>query len=263
VLGSKVQPEPVILDEILDHKRTEIEEREREHSLDEVKQRAQVAPSPRIMKFDGTVSLIAEVKRRSPSAGALAPDVDPVVQAQAYERAGAAAISVLTDHQYFGGTLDDLAAVRGAVNVPVLCKDFILSPYQVYEARAYGADLMLLIMAALRDDALRPLRRLTIELGMTPLVEVHDQHDLARALAAEANVIGINNRDLTDFSVDLLTTEYLAPLIPDDVIVVSESGIVERTDVQRVTHAGARAVLIGSTLMRSDDPEATIRELLG
>jgi indole-3-glycerol phosphate synthase len=117
-------------------------------------------------------------------------------------------------------------------------------------------------MAVLRDDVLRSLQQLTIDLGMTPLVEVHDQHDLARALAAEADVIGINNRDLTDFSVDLLTTEYLAPLIPDDVIVVSESGIAERTDVQRVTRAGARAVLVGSTLMRSGDPAATIRELL-
>jgi indole-3-glycerol phosphate synthase len=168
----------------------------------------------------------------------------------------------LTDYRYFGGTLDDLSAVRGAVKVPVLCKDFILWPYQVYEARAYGADLILLIVAALRDDALRPLRQLALELGMTPLVEVHDQHDLARALAADAGVIGINNRDLTDFSVDLLTTEYLAPLIPDDVLVVSESGIAERTDVQRVTRAGARAVLIGSTLMRSGDPGATIAELL-
>jgi indole-3-glycerol phosphate synthase len=186
-----------------------------------------------------------------------------VAQALAYERAGASAISVLTDYQYFGGTLDDLAAVRHEVNVPVLCKDFILSTYQVYEARACGADLILLIVAALRDDVLRPLQRLALELDMTPLVEVHDQHDLARALAADAGLIGINNRDLTDFSVDLLTTEYLAPLIPDDIVVVSESGITERSDVQRVTRAGARAVLIGSTLMRSGDPGVTIGELLG
>jgi indole-3-glycerol phosphate synthase len=252
----------MILDEILEHKRTDVEERERVHSLDEVERRARSAPAPRVMRFDGAVSLIAEVKRRSPSAGALSPDVDPVAQALAYERAGAAAVSVLTDQQYFGGTLDDLTSVRNAVSIPVLCKDFILTPYQVFEARSYGADLLLLIMAVLRDDVLRSLQQLTIDLGMTPLVEVHDQHDLARALAAEADVIGINNRDLTDFSVDLLTTEYLAPLIPDDVIVVSESGIAERTDVQRVTRAGARAVLVGSTLMRSGDPAATIRELL-
>jgi indole-3-glycerol phosphate synthase len=214
------------------------------------------------MNLDGPMSLIAEVKRRSPSAGALSPDVDPVAQALTYERAGASAVSVLTDQRYFGGTLDDLVAVRRAVSLPVLCKDFILTPYQVFEARSCGADLLLLIMAALRDDVLRPLQKLTIELGMTPLVEVHDQHDLARALAAESGVIGINNRDLTDFSVDLLTTEYLAPLIPDDVVVVSESGIADRSDVQRVKMAGARAILVGSTLMRSGDPAATIRALL-
>jgi indole-3-glycerol phosphate synthase len=253
----------VILDEILDHKRAEIVEREHLHTLDEVIQRAQSAPPPRTMDFNRKVSLIAEVKRRSPSAGALSAEVDPATQAQAYERAGASAISVLTDYRYFGGTLDDLSAVRAAVGIPVLCKDFILSPYQVYEARSYGADLILLIMAALRDDAMRPLQQLAVALGMTPLVEVHDQHDLARALAAEATLIGINNRDLTDFSVDLLTTEYLAPLIPDDVTVVSESGIGKREDVERVTHAGARAVLVGSALMRAGDPEAAIQELLG
>jgi indole-3-glycerol phosphate synthase len=252
----------MILDEILAHKRTEIAQRERQRGFDEVIQQAHTAPPTRSFAVNESVALIAEVKRCSPSAGALAPEVDPVAQALAYERAGASAISVLTDHRYFGGTLDDLSAVRGAVSVPVLCKDFILSPYQVYEARAYGADLILLIVAALRDDVLRPLQRLALELGMTPLIEVHDQHDLAWALAADAGLIGINNRDLTDFSVDLLTTEYLAPLIPDDVVVVSESGITERADVQRVTQAGARAVLVGSTLMRSSDPGATIAELL-
>lgn len=252
----------MILDEILKHKRAEVEERERVCGLDQVERRARAAPSARRMTLDGAVSLIAEVKRRSPSAGVLSPEVDPVAQALTYERAGASAVSVLTDQRYFGGTLDDLAAVRSAVSVPVLCKDFILTPYQVFEARSYGADLLLLIMAALRDDVLRALQKLTIELGMTPLVEVHDQHDLARALAADASVIGINNRDLTDFSVDLLTTEYLAPLIPDDVIVVSESGIAECSDVQRVKRAGARVILVGSTLMRSGDPAATIRALL-
>ncbi len=252
----------MILDEILDHKRVEITERERRHGLDEVIRRARAAPAPREVRFKGQVALIAEVKRRSPSAGDLSTEVDPVAQAQAYERAGASVISVLTDHRYFGGTLDDLSAVRAAVGVPVLCKDFILSPYQVYEARSYGADLILLIMAALRDDVMRPLQRLALELGMTPLVEVHDQHDLARALAAESTLIGINNRDLSDFSVDLLTTEYLAPLIPDDVVVVSESGIADRKDIERVTRAGVRAVLVGSALMTAGDPEAAIRELL-
>jgi indole-3-glycerol phosphate synthase len=253
----------VILDDILEHKRAEVADRERRCSVSEIVQRARSAPAPRAMEFKGELSLIAEVKRRSPSAGDISFDVDPVAQAQAYEQAGASAISVLTDAKYFGGTLADLSAVRDAVRIPVLCKDFILSPYQVYEARSHGADLILLIMAALRDDDMRPLQQLATDLGMTPLVEVHDQHDLARALAAEATLIGINNRDLGDFSVDLLTTEYLAPLIPDDVIVVSESGIGERKDVERVTRAGARAVLVGSALMRAEDPEVAIRGLLG
>jgi indole-3-glycerol phosphate synthase len=253
----------VILDDILEYKRAEVADRERRCSVSEIMQRARSAPAPRAMEFKGELSLIAEVKRRSPSAGEISSDVDPVAQAQAYEQAGASAISVLTDAKYFGGTLADLSAVRDAVRIPVLCKDFILSPYQVYEARSHGADLILLIMAALRDDDMRPLQQLATDLGMTPLVEVHDQHDLARALAAEATLIGINNRDLGDFSVDLLTTEYLAPLIPDDVIVVSESGIGERKDVERVTRAGARVVLVGSALMRAKDPVASIRGLLG
>ena len=226
-------------------------------------ERARIAPAPRRVSFDLPLFLIAEVKRRSPSEGELALDVDPVKQARQYELAGASAISVLTDTKYFGGTLDDLEAVRAAVGLPVLCKDFILSEYQVFEARAYGADLVLLIAAALRDDALRPLQNLVLDLGMTPLVEVHDQHDLARALAAESSVIGINNRDLSDFSVDLLTTEYLAPLVPDDVVVISESGIGEPSDVRRAMRAGARGVLVGAALMKSSDPAATIRELLG
>lgn len=252
----------MILDDILQHKEAEVAERSRLRPLPEVMERARSAPAVRVVEFRGPLSLIAEVKRRSPSAGELAPEVDPVRQAQTYERAGAAVISVLTDAAYFGGTLDDLAAVRAGVWLPVLCKDFILTPYQVYEARAYGADLVLLIVAALHDDVLRELYRLVLELGMQALVEVHDQHELARALAADAALIGINNRDLTDFSVDLLTTEYLAPLIPDDVVVVSESGIGRKADVERVTRAGARAVLVGSALMRSGDPAAAIGELL-
>jgi indole-3-glycerol phosphate synthase len=209
------------------------------------------------------LSLIAEVKRRSPSKGTLAEGVDPPAQARAYEEAGASAISVLADEKYFGGSLDDLRAVRAVVDIPVLCKDFILTPYQVYEARAAGADLLLLIVAALDDAELHQLSALTRSLGMAPLVEVHDQHDLARAIAADAALIGINNRDLTDFSVDLVTTEYLAPLVPDGVTLVSESGIATREDVERVKAAGAGVILVGETLMRSDDPGRTIRELLG
>jgi indole-3-glycerol phosphate synthase len=192
----------------------------------------------------------------------LVATLDPVAQAKAYERGGASAVSVLTDDRFFGGSFDDLRAVREAVALPVLCKDFILTPYQVYEARSCGADLLLLIVGALDDDALHDLQALALELGMTPLVEVHDQHELARAIAADARLIGINNRDLTDFSVSLRTTEYLAPLVPDDSLVVSESGIETREDVQRVVLAGAHAVLVGETLMRSSDPAMTMAELL-
>ncbi len=251
-----------MLEEILNHKRQEIAERERHTSLDDVRRQAASASPPRAPLFDRPVSLIAEVKRRSPSQGDFVETLDPVEQAQAYQRGGASAISVLTDQRYFRGSLDDLRAVRAAVNLPVLCKDFFLSPYQVYEARAAGADLVLLIMAALKDDQLRPLLALVQELGMAALLEVHNQHDLARAIAADATLIGINNRDLNDFSVDLLTTEYLAPLVPDDMVVVSESGITSREDVARVAAAGASVVLVGEALMRADDPEAAIQALL-
>lgn len=252
----------MILEEIVEHKTGEIETRQSAASLDEMRDRAQAAQPPRAPDFSASMSLIAEVKRRSPSKGEFVSTLDPVAQAQAYERGGAAAVSVLTDNRFFGGSFDDLTAVRDAVGIPVLCKDFILSSYQVYEARARGADLLLLIVKVLDDPALHELQALARELKMTPLVEVHDQHDLARAIAAGATLIGINNRDLADFSVDLLTTEYLAPLIPDDTTIVSESGITDREDVERVARAGARVILVGETLMRSPDPAAMIRELL-
>lgn len=253
----------MILHEIVENKRREVSEREARLLQAEIERQAAAAPPVRSPVFDGAVSLIAEVKRRSPSKGQFVSALDPVAQARAYQKGGATAISVLTDERYFGGSFEDLAEVRAAVSIPVLCKDFILTPYQVYEARARGADLILLIVAALDDEALVSLQALSSALGMTPLVEVHDQHDLARAIAAEARLIGINNRDLTDFSVDLLTTEYLAPLVPDDATIVSESGLATREDVERVVRAGARVVLVGETLMRSGDPAATIRELLG
>jgi indole-3-glycerol phosphate synthase len=252
----------VILDDIVSHKRSELAEREHRLSIEDQQRRAETAPPPRPFALDGAMSVIAEVKRRSPSAGAFVTSLDPVAQASSYARGGAAAISVLTDEKYFGGSFGDLESVRAAVPVPVLCKDFILTPYQVYEARGYGADLVLLIVAALDDRTLKSLQAMILELGMTPLVEVHDQHDLARAIAADAPLIGINNRDLRDFSVDLLTTEYLGPLVPDGTPFISESGIVRREDVERVRSAGGRGVLVGETLMRSSDPTATLRELL-
>lgn len=251
-----------ILDDILAHKRREIEAREAARPIDGLVREAESAPPVRRFSPRSPVGLVAEVKRRSPSAGELAEDLDPVTRARAYQEGGADAISVLTDARYFHGGFDDLAAIRAAVTLPVLCKDFILTAYQVYEARAHGADLLLLIAGAMNDPELIELHALALDLGMTPLVEVHDQHDLARAVALGAGLIGINNRDLNDFSVDLLTTEYLAPLIPDETLIVSESGITSRDDVQRVAAAGARVVLVGETLMRSSDPASTIQELL-
>jgi indole-3-glycerol phosphate synthase len=251
-----------MLEEIVARKRLEIEERSRHTCEDVQRERAAQAPPVRSINLNGKPGLIAEFKRRSPSKGQLSAEVDPIERARAYERGGARAISVLTDAPYFEGCFEDLAAVRGAVSIPVLCKDFILTKFQVYEARGWGADLLLLIVAAVNDDRLIELHRLTLELGMLPLVEVHDQHDLARAIAMDARLIGINNRDLTDFSVDLLTTEYLAPLVPDDVIIVSESGITTPVDVRRVVAAGAELVLVGEALMWSSDVAGAVRELM-
>jgi indole-3-glycerol phosphate synthase len=253
----------LILDEILEHKREEVSQRKRAASEEEVREAAVKASPVRPPRFDGPMSVIAEVKRMSPSAGAIAAGLDPVEQALRYQEGGAAAISVLADERFFGGSLNDLRAVCEAVEIPVLCKDFILSEYQVWEARACGADLVLLILAALSDYSYRSLLSLTNQLGMTALVEVHDQHDLAKAIASDAPIIGINNRDLSDFSVDLITTEYLAPLIPEGTIIVSESGITSREDVERIQRAGATVVLVGEALMRSESPREEIRELLG
>jgi indole-3-glycerol phosphate synthase len=252
----------VILDDIVAHKREEIAAREARTCLAEVQRHARAAGAPRPVSFSAPMSIIAEVKRRSPSAGEIAGEIDPVQQARSYQHGGAAAISVLADDRFFGGSLDDLRAVREAVDIPVLCKDFFLTSYQVFEARACGADLILLILATLDDSTFRSLLALVQELGMTPLAEVHNQHELARAIAADSPVIGINNRDLSDFTVDLLTTEYLAPLVPDGVVVVSESGISTRADIERVQRAGAQVALVGEALMRSGDPVRTIGELL-
>ncbi|MCL5074220.1 MAG: indole-3-glycerol phosphate synthase TrpC [Chloroflexi bacterium] len=208
------------------------------------------------------IRLIAEVKRASPSKGSFPPIPDVAGLVRTYAAAGTACISVLTEADYFQGSLTDLQAVRSAVDLPLLRKDFILDPYQVYETRAYGADALLLIVAILSDEELRSLLGITQDLGMTALVEVHNQEEVNRALAAGASVIGINNRDLRDFSVDLQTTLRLLPLIPSGIVVVSESGIYSRADVLRLEEAGVRAVLVGESLLTSDAPTTKIRELL-
>ena len=209
------------------------------------------------------VALIAEVKKASPSAGIIRPDFDPARIAAAYERGGASAVSVLTDRQFFQGSPDFIDEVHGACALPALRKDFLLDPLQIIEARAIGADACLLIVAALDAAVLADLMALCGELGMDALVEAHDERELDAALAAGADLVGINNRDLRTFEVSLATAERLAPIIPDDVLVVAESGIRTRADIDRLEPCGVKAVLVGETLMRADDVEAATRALTG
>jgi indole-3-glycerol phosphate synthase len=212
---------------------------------------------------DAGVSVIAEVKRRSPSKGEIAEIAEPAALAEAYARGGAAAISVLTEERRFGGSLADLRAVRSAVDLPVLRKDFIVTPYQLLEARAAGADLALLIVAALDDDTLRSLHEDARELGLTVLVEVHDETETERAVALGAEVIGVNARNLRTLEVDPDTFGRLAPLVPEDRVLVAESGIAGPADAARFADHGARVVLVGEALVRDGDPEAAVRALAG
>jgi indole-3-glycerol phosphate synthase len=210
------------------------------------------------------LSLIAEFKRRSPSAGQLArEEIDLAAQVAAYERGGAAALSVLTDEPHFGGSLADLRAARAACDLPIIRKDFVVDPYQLYEAAVNGADAVLLIAAALQDEDLRSLHQEARAIDLDCLVEVHDEEELERALEAGADVIGINNRNLDDMSVDLATTFELMPDVPAGKTVVAESGISGRAEIDELDRVGVDAVLIGGALMASPDPEAKVRELTG
>ena len=207
--------------------------------------------------------MIAEVKRRSPSKGDLADIPDPAELARRYAAGGAAAISVLTEQRRFGGSLDDLRAVRAAVDVPVLRKDFIVTSYQLVEARAAGADLALLIVAALDDDTLRRLYDEARELGLTVLVEVHDEAETERAVALGAELIGVNARNLKTLEIHDDMFGKLAPLVPDDRVKVAESGIFSPADVQRFVGEGARAVLVGEALVKDGDPETAVAAMTG
>lgn len=232
--------------------------------LDAWEERASAAPPP--LRLDEALSahglrVIAEVKRRSPSAGPIAEGLDPVALAASYAAGGAAAISVLTDEEHFGGSLDDLTAARRAVSIPVLRKDFILHPVQVAEGRAAGADSVLLIAAALDDRGLETLIERAVDFGMVPLVEVHDATEVGRAVAAGATVIGVNNRDLGTFTVDLATAERLRPLIPAGVVTVAESGVKNVGDARRMLDAGYDAVLVGQAAASAPDPAGFVREL--
>ncbi len=257
---------PDVLSRILAHKREELAARKAQLPLPEMRARAADAPPHDFAEAlrGGEVAVIAEIKRASPSAGTIrAAGFDPAAIAARYEGAGAAALSVLTDEEFFQGHLDHLTAAREATGLPALRKDFMVDEYQVYEARAAAADAVLLIVAALEPDGLQALLNLAEELGMAALVEAHNEAELARALDAGARVVGVNNRDLTSFEVDLATTERLAPMVPEDRLLVTESGVHAREDVQRLAKAGVDAALVGTALMRADDPGRALRALVG
>ncbi len=260
----------MILDEILAHKQEEVAQARRNTALVAVKAcAAKQAPAldfASALQAEG-VSLIAEVKKASPSKGVLRSDFHPLFLATAYAAHGAAAISVLTDVRFFQGNLQTLTAIKAALQkagrvVPLLRKDFIIDPYQVYESRAAGADALLLIAAVLPDEVLAELLSLTHRLGMTALVEVHDEQEVTRALPFQPRVVGINNRDLRDFSVDLTRFERLRQLLPDGVIAVAESGIQTAANVRRLAKAGANAVLVGEALVTASDVGEKVRELV-
>jgi indole-3-glycerol phosphate synthase len=256
-----------VLDEIVARKRIEIEERRRAVPVERL--RAQVAAAAPVRDFVAAlreaagVGLIAEVKQASPSAGLLRADFDPVAIARTYEAHGAACISVLTDEPYFQGKLEHLQAVRRAVSLPVLRKDFILDRFQVLEARAAGADCVLLIAECLEPGVLRDLHSCAGEVGLHTLIEIYDPDNLDRVLALEPALLGINNRNLKTFVTDLDHTLRLLERIPPETLVVSESGIRSRADVERLGRAGVRAILVGESLMREADIGAKVDELLG
>ena len=263
--ASQAPGAPDILERIVGTKRREIARLRRRAGEFEASARA--APLSRDFRAAlagrGEVALIAEVKRRSPGAGPIRPDLDPQVLAAAYEAAGASALSVLTDREYFGGSLADLRAARAATRLPVLRKDFLLSGVQLLEARAAGADAVLLIVAVLDDAELRRLRLLAEGLGMAALVEVHDAWEMERALASGATLVGINNRNLRDFTTRLATTAEVMGAANDGIVLVSESGIGSREDVAWLGGRGVDAVLVGTTLLSAPRPGEMARELAG
>ncbi len=254
-----------VLDEIIDGVRRDLAVRQSDVSLDELKRAAArrdpaLDPMPHFRAAG--VSVIAEVKRASPSKGNLAAIADPARLAADYAAGGAATISVLTEQRRFGGSLDDLRAVRAAVDIPVLCKDFIVTSYQLWEARAAGADLALLIAAALDDNELGCLIDRARSIGLTPLVEIHDEQEATRVLAAGADLVGVNARNLKTLEVDRSTFARLAPLLPDNVVRVAESGVRGPHDVLEYARLGADVVLVGESLVTGSDPSRAVSDLV-
>jgi indole-3-glycerol phosphate synthase len=256
-----------VLDKIVASKWREIEQSKADKPLIALRDAAAAARPPRdfyaALAAPGPIRLIAEVKKASPSAGVIRDDFDPIDIALTYERHGAACLSVLTDAPYFQGSLADLRGVREAAKLPVLRKDFILDEYQLFEARAAGADAVLLIAECLDDCNLRKLHDRTVAMGMAPLVELYDPENLDRVLAAGATLIGVNNRDLRTFRTDIEHTLRLRERIPEECVLVAESGIRTRADVLRLEAAGIDAILVGETLMSSRDIGAAVDSLLG
>lgn len=256
------------LEQICATKREEVAARKREKSLAALDAQAKLQPAPRGFRTaleraqaDG-FALIAEIKKASPSKGLIREDFDPAEHARAYEAGGAACLSVLTDAQYFQGHEDYLVAARAACSLPVLRKDFMVDPWQVAEARAIGADAILIIVAALTDNQMQEIEAAALDHGMDVLVEVHDAAELARAATLKSRLMGINNRDLKTFNTDLETTMRLAPQAPADALVVSESGISTHEDCRLLVQGGVRSFLVGESLMRRPDVEGATRALL-
>lgn len=256
-----------LLDEIVKNKTREINERIEKRPISELFERVEGQQEPNsffeVLRNEKVVQIIAEIKKASPSAGRLRENFRPVEIAESYQKNGVAAISVLTDERFFEGKLDYLGQIQKAVDIPLLRKDFILDPYQVIEARTFGADAVLLIMAILSNAQFVELRAAADEINLDCLVEVHNTKELERAMIVEPKIVGVNNRDLTTFEVDLSTTEKLLEIIPEEIILVSESGIQSRKDVEFLGQLGVDAVLIGEALMRQEDVGKALSEFVG
>jgi len=258
----------LLLDKILTQKKKQIENLKQQISFAQLEKLLAEAEPVRdayaylLREISGQIPVIAEIKRKSPSEGEILPELELEQWAEQYEQAGARAISVLAEPDYFGGSLDDLTRVKRACTLPVLCKDFIFTSFQILCARIYGADLVLLIVRILEKEKLFELYKLAKELGMTPLVELHNQKELEIALELGARWLGINNRDLESLKIDLNTTRELLPLIPGDRIIISESGFSKREELEEFWEMGVQGFLIGTSILKSENPFQKLRELV-